>query len=152
MIVTAILAIRNEEVYLDNCLRHLVRNGLQFAIVDHGSTDASPLIYRRREFAANLVEVWESAFTGVFSLEDQLRQKLRMAEAIGGDWILHVDADEMMHSYRPDESLFDALRRLNADGWNAVNFDEFVFLPIERDYTPQADGFPNLEFYYFFEP
>ena len=74
MIVTAILTIHNEEAYLDNCLRHLVRNGLHFAIIDHGSTDASPLIYRRREFAANLVEVWESAFTGVFSLEDQLRQ------------------------------------------------------------------------------
>ena len=56
----------------------------------------------------------------------------------------------MMHSYRPGESLLDAFRRLDADGWNAVNFDEFVFLPIERDYPTQADGFPNLALYYFF--
>ena len=29
MIVTAILAIRNEEAYLANCLRHLVRNQIE---------------------------------------------------------------------------------------------------------------------------
>lgn len=150
--VTAILAIRNEEAMLGNCLRHLVRNGLRVAIIDNGSTDDSASIYRASEFAAHIVEVTELPFAGVFALEEQLRAKQAVAERIGGDWILHVDADELMHSYRADETLAEGLARLGAEGWNAVNFDEFVFLPIERDYPVRADGFPDLSLYYFYQP
>jgi glycosyltransferase involved in cell wall biosynthesis len=150
--ITAILAIRNEEAYLGNCLRHLIRNGLRLAIIDNGSTDASPQIYRAAEFRPHLVDVWEAPFTGAFSLEEQLKLKLEVAQQVGGDWVVHVDADEMMHSCRDGETLADGLRRLGADGWNSVNFDEFVFLPIEQDYTPDEGGFPKLDLYYFFEP
>ena len=48
MHITAILAIRNEEAYLGNCLRHLVCNGIDFVIIDNGSSDTSAEIYRRR--------------------------------------------------------------------------------------------------------
>lgn len=150
--VTAILAIRNEAAMLRNCLRHLVRNGLRVAIIDNASTDDSPGIYRAAEFAPHLVDVRQTPFTGAFSLERQLRTKLEVADAVGGDWIVHVDADEMMHSCRPGETLADGLGRLGVEGWNAVNFDEFVFLPIERDYQSDADGFPDLDLYYFYEP
>ena len=87
MIATAILAIRNEEAYLANCLRHLVRNGIRFAIIDNGSTDSSAAIYGRREFAASLVDVQELPFSGVFSLEEQLRRKRMIVEAIDTDWL-----------------------------------------------------------------
>jgi hypothetical protein len=152
MIATAILAIRNEEAYLANCLRHLVRNGIRFAIIDNGSTDSSAAIYGRHEFAASLVDVQELPFSGVFSLEEQLCRKKMIVDAIDTDWVIHLDADEMMHSYRRDETLNEALSRLDAAGWNAVNFDEYVFLPIDGEYPPELADFPPLEHYYFFEP
>jgi len=64
----------------------------------------------------------------------------------------HLDADEMMHSYRENESLIEALSRLDAAGWNAVNFDEYVFLPVDGEYPPELGDFPPLAHYYFFEP
>jgi glycosyltransferase involved in cell wall biosynthesis len=152
MVVTAVVAIRNEEAYLANCLRHLARNGIDFAIVDNGSTDASADIYRRGEFRANLVEVRHLPFDGTFSLVEQLRCKTEIIEQLATDWVIHVDADEIMHSYREGETLNDALTRVAAGGWNATNFDEFVFLPIEHDYVVDAHAPQALEHYYFFEP
>ncbi|HEX3918379.1 MAG TPA: glycosyltransferase family 2 protein [Caulobacteraceae bacterium] len=150
--VTAILAIRNEAAVLGACLRHLVRNGVRIALIDNGSDDDSPRIYGAPEFASHLVEVQRLPFTGAFSLEAQLSAKHALAERLGGGWIIHLDADEMMHSYRPGETLAAAFARIGAAGWNAVNFDEFVFLPIERDYPGAADGFPDLHLYYLHEP
>ncbi|HEX8168884.1 MAG TPA: glycosyltransferase family 2 protein [Beijerinckiaceae bacterium] len=152
MVVTAVLGVRNEEAYLSNCLRHLVRNGIRFVIIDNGSTDASAEIYRRREFAGSLVDVVELPFRGVFSLAEQLRRKMAVVEAVDTDWVIHLDADEVMHSYRPSETLSEALSRLDAEGWNVVNFDEFVFLPIEHGYLPEAPGDQPMSLYYFFEP
>ena len=131
MVVTAVLTIRNEEAYLANSLRHLVANGINFVIIDNNSSDASREIYRRREFAANLVGVQDLPFTGVFSLTDQLRRKMDVIAHLNTDWVVHLDADEVMHSYREGEGLGEALSRLDAEGWNVVDFDEFVFLPIK---------------------
>lgn len=152
LIVTAVLAIRNEEAYLANCLRHLVRDGIDFAIIDNDSADGSAEIYRRREFAAHLVHVEDLPFRGAFSLGDQLEAKAAVIDSIKTDWVIHLDTDEIMHSYREGESLIDALSRLNAEGWNAVNFDEFVFLPVETDYLPEAPGWQPMSLYYFFQP
>ena len=152
MIVTAVLAIRDEAAYLANSLRHLVRNGINFVVLDNGSSDGSADIYRRREFAANLIDVQELPFAGEFSLSEQLQRKMAIVDALETDWVIHLDADEVMHSYRSGEALHDALSRLDADGWNVVNFDEFVFLPIDADYVPDGPEHQPMSFYYFFEP
>jgi len=152
MTVTAVLAIRNEAAYLANSLRHLVRNGIDFVILDNGSADGSRDIYRRPEFAANLVDVRDLPFAGVFSLAELLRQKMAIVDGLQTDWVIHLDADEVMHSYRLGESLSDALARLDAEGWNVVNFDEFVFLPVDAEYVPDGPEHQPMSFYYFFEP
>jgi len=149
---TAILAIRNEDAHLGNCLRHLVRNGLSIAIIDNGSTDRSREIYLSKEFSSSIVEVLFEPFDGNFSLEGQLKLKMQIADRLGGDWIVHVDADEMMHTYRDGETIVEGLRRLGSNGWNAVNFDEFVFVPLESDYRADVEEFPELLYYYFFQP
>jgi hypothetical protein len=66
--------------------------------------------------------------------------------------VIHLDADEVMHSNRPAETLAEALARFDAEGWNVVNFDEFVFLPIESEYVPDAPGDQAMTLYYFFQP
>lgn len=152
MKVTAILAIRNEEAYLANCLRHLVQNEVDFVVVDNGSADSSPAIYRRREFAVNLVDVVELPYCGAFSLSEQLRQKMQIVETLNTDWIIHLDVDEIMHSYRDGETLKDAVSRLDSLGWTVVNFDEFVFLPIEASYVSDLQGYQPIAHYYFFQP
>lgn len=152
MKVTAIIAIRNEEAYIANCLRHLVRNGVDFVIVDNDSTDSSLDICRRREFANNLVDIQRLPYAGVFALAEQLAKKAAILAELNTDWVIHLDADEVMHSYREDEPLCDAISRADADGFCAINFDEFNFLPVDHDYLPDTPGRQPMRYYYFFQP
>jgi glycosyltransferase involved in cell wall biosynthesis len=54
--VVAVLAVRNEEVYLGNALRHLKANGIKFAVIDNQSDDDTQSIIQSSEFSSDLVE------------------------------------------------------------------------------------------------
>ena len=66
---------------------------------------------------------------------------MTIIDDIETDWVIHLDADEIMHTYRRGESLNEASHRLDAVGWNVANFDEFVFLPIENYPLPEVPGY-----------
>jgi glycosyltransferase involved in cell wall biosynthesis len=151
MRIMATLAVRNEQSCIGNCLRHLVRNGIEFAIVDNGSTDATRSIIERAEFKHHLRDSHDVPFEGVFDHERMLIEQEVLIKEHAADWIIHHGADEIMHSYRTDETLSEAIARLDAAGWNAVNFDEFVFLPLDTPYVPDHDGWQPLRYYYAYE-
>ena len=44
MKITAVLCVRNEELYLDVVLAHLAACGIQLAVIDNDSTDRTPQI------------------------------------------------------------------------------------------------------------
>jgi hypothetical protein len=152
MNLLAVLSIRNDSPYVANCLEHLVANGARFAVIDNGSEDGLHAILERPTLAQHLVHYEHLPWTGHF----ELRRILEAAEAIisrlDADWYLLLDADEVMHSYREGETLNEALQRADADGATVVNFDEFVFLPIDHDYVPENPGWQPLPYYYFYEP
>jgi glycosyltransferase involved in cell wall biosynthesis len=150
--ITAIIAVRNEAEYIGNCLRYLCENGIYFAIIDHDSTDLTATHYSSTEFDKYRIGVWHMPYTGEFSLKDQIQKKMEVAGQIETEWLIHLDADEIIHSYQEEESLSHAIERMALTGATAINCDEFVFLPIDRDYSSSTDGFPDLHHYYFFEP
>jgi glycosyltransferase involved in cell wall biosynthesis len=152
MRIVAILAVRNERHYIGNSLKHLVESDIEFAVIDNDSDDGTSEIVQQPEFASHLVSCQSLPFGGAFDLRQSLLAKDALANSINCDWIIHLDADEIMHSYRPGETLKSAIERLDAQGWDAINFDEFVFLPVETDYAPDIDGWQPLRYYYFFEP
>ena len=45
---------------------------------------------------------------------------------------MHLDCDEMRLPPRPDTTLAEAFAELDADGYNAVNFNEFTFIPTQE--------------------
>jgi hypothetical protein len=139
-------------LYLANCLRHLLDNNVSFAVIDNGSDDGTTEILRRPDLRRGLVAYEKLPFNGTFALELILQAKERLALRLEAEWIIHLDADEIMHSRRVGESLHDAIVRLAAEGANVINFDEFVFLPIDHDYVPNAAGPQRIRHYYFFEP
>jgi len=152
MKITAILAIRNEEAYLANCLRHLVKNNIDFFIIDNESKDSSPEIYQRSEFSQNLVDVQIYPYRNSYPWVGLLQKKMEVAKSLHTDWIIHLDADEIMHSYNEGESLSEAIYRLDSYGWNVINFEEFVFLPIEENYLTDIKEYQPIKHYYFFAP
>jgi glycosyltransferase involved in cell wall biosynthesis len=152
MRILATIAVRNEQYCIRNCLRHLVRNEIDFAIVDNGSTDATRSIIESAEFKNNLRDIHDVPFDGVFDHERMLIEQETLIKEHDADWIIHLGADEIMHSYRPNETLSEAIVRLDDGGWNAINFNEFVFLPVDKAYVPDHDDWQPLHFYYVFEP
>lgn len=146
------MACRNEAAYLPTCLHHLAMNGIEFAIVDNGSTDHSIEIARSAEFKPFLVDVRSVAFTGVFELETMLRAKAALVESIAADWVMNVCPDEILHPNRQGTTLAQEIAEFDRAGFNVVNFDEFVFLPVASDWQEGCRGWQAMHHYYFFEP
>ena len=146
----AVLCVRNEAPNLRRSLGDFVDQGIDVAVIDHGSDDGSDAILR--EFAGRgLVRHETLAWEGVYDQGEQLAAKAALIAGLDHDWVIHVDADEWLHTRRPGETLVQGIGRLAAEGYNAINFDEFVFLP-----DPCAAEARDLKrdslHYYFFEP
>ncbi len=153
MKIVAIIAFQNEEKYLANSIRNFISNGIKCALIDNDSDDGSRDICNRPEFAGHIILVETLPYQGCFDLKKQLDAKLRIVNDIDADWVIHADADEIMHSCNPGESLRDAVMRADRKNYNIINFNEFVFLPIgNTNYIHDISGFQNITSYYFFQP
>jgi hypothetical protein len=152
MNVVAVIAVRNGADYIGNALQYLMSNGVKFAIIDNESTDATADIVLQKKYEGNLVAFETLAFDGFFDLEMQLRSKMGLMKRLDADWVIHADVDEIMHSYRPDETLSEAIARIDAEGYNVIDFNEFVFLPVEDSYLSDFEVHQPIRHYYFFEP
>ena len=152
MKIVAVIAVRNEQNYIANLLRHLNDNEIYYAIFDNSSTDSTLEIVNKDEFRPRLVSIGHIPFDGTFDLTLQLTKKAALIESIEADWIIHLDADEILHSYREGENLNEAIARTDAAGFNVIDFDEFVFLPVDFNYEPDCIGYQRMRYYYFFQP
>jgi hypothetical protein len=147
-----VLAVRNELPYLRNNLRDLIANGIEFAIIDNDSSDGTEALVRCDPFAKGLVAYRHFPYLGEYNWEGRLRAKEELALELDADWVIHLDADEIVHSYNAGERLDAAIKRIDADGYDVIDFDEFVFLPIEGDYNVDCVSYQQLRHYYFFRP
>jgi glycosyltransferase involved in cell wall biosynthesis len=151
MRIVAVLAIRNGVGYVANALGHLVENGVRFHVIDNGSTDGTLDVVLSARFRDHLEGVGRLPYRDEFALAEQLFVKMQIIERLDADWVIHLDVDEIMHSYREGETLRDAIARVDAGGHNVIDFNEFVFLPVDADYDPTA-GVQPMRRYYFFQP
>ena len=147
----AVICIRSGGGYVESCLKHLIQHGVGYAVIDNGMDAAARALLDSPAYRRNLVELHTLPFHGAFELERQIEAKERMFEALDADWLIHLDVDEAMHAYAEGERLIDSIARIDAAGFNVINFDEYVFLPVDTDYTPGAVPQP-LTRYYLFDP
>ena len=139
----AVVTCRNEADLLQQHLPLWNQEGLELVVIDHSSTDATRSI-AETWLGRGVLAVETMAWQGDFSLSQQLAAKAAVIDGLNHDWVVHLDADEWLHSTRDGETLQQAISRLAAAGANAVNFEEFVFLPLGPGRT--------AEHYYFFAP
>jgi hypothetical protein len=149
MRIVAALAVANERPYLANCLSHLIANGIDYAVVDNGSTDGSNELLHDPRFARHLAAYCHVPLAGAFAWREILLAQERLLAGIEADWHLLVSPDEIMHSNTADETLAEAVERVDREGYDVINFDEFVFLPVDCDYVPDHNGPQPLRWYYF---
>lgn len=152
MNVVALLTIRNEELYLERCLDHLISQGIKVFLTDNGSTDRS-LDIAKKFLGRGVIRIDHLPYQGNFEWLKVLRNKERAAGAIEADWFIHHDADEIREAPAPYTSLLEGIQHADRKGYNAIDFDEFVFLPVnDRDDHESGDYVDQMKYYYFFRP
>jgi len=151
MNVIAMICLRNGELYLRRCLEHLEEQGVKACILDNDSTDASRAIaeaFRSR----GVVHIERVPFDGVFRVGEILRRKEQLARELQADWFMHHDVDEIRQAPRPWTTLLDGIAAVDREGYNAVNFDEFVFMPLDEERFEWRDFVAEMRHYYHFRP
>ncbi|WP_261379325.1 ATP-binding cassette domain-containing protein [Denitratisoma sp. DHT3] len=151
--IVALLAVRNEAAYMERCLAHLTAQGIDVLVIDNDSTDATVEI-ARRWLGKGVIGIERHPYPGHYDWQGILRHKAELARSIDADWFIHHDADEIRQSTRPGETLAAAIARLDAAGYNAIDFDEFVFLPLDDagDAGQDIDYVADLRHAYYFAP
>ena len=131
-------------------LAHLERNRIKVHIIDHSSTDGTSQIIALHK-SAPVIEVTHQEFDGVFRLKQLLELKEAIVKNLTDDWVIHSDADEILGSPNEGESLREMIERLDREGFDVIDCDEFVFAPIE-DASEPRDFVNEMRHYYHFSP
>lgn len=152
MRILAILAAYNERIFIQPVIRHLAAQGVETYLIDNDSTDGTLDLARQLE--GNGLAGWERLpREGVFEWSRILRQKMAVADRIPSDWYLHSDCDEFRLPPTGFGTMAEALDSVDRDGFNAVNFEEFTFIPVrEAPHHEHADFLSTMRWYYCFEP
>lgn len=152
MRAVALICTRNEELHIARCLEDLHAAGIETILIDNGSTDRTVAI-AQGYIGKGLLRIETLPWRGHFALAEQIAKKQEITEAIDHDWVLHVDADEWLCPAEPGATLSAAIERVDAEGYNCINFDEFVFAPSpDEDFTACGSYARRMTTYYFFEP
>src|SRR4051794_40018527 len=97
MIITAILCVRNELPYLRFVLPYLASEDIGVVLIDNGSTDGTLDAVRNGDFP-NVLRVEGFPYVGSFDLSGQMHIKTTLAKSLTSDWLIHHDADEILHA------------------------------------------------------
>jgi glycosyltransferase involved in cell wall biosynthesis len=152
MRVTALLATYNEERFIANCLEHLFGQDVDVYLIDNDSEDRTVQI-SRRYLNRGLLGIERHPREGVFRQRLLFARKEELSLTLPGDWFMHVDADEVHTPSCRGRTLAEAFAEVEAEGYNAVNFQEFTFTPTrESPDHDHANYLHSMRWYYAFTP
>ncbi len=150
--VVAIMAVYNEERFISASLRHLFNQGIEAYIIDNCSSDRTVAIaseYLNR----GVIGIETFPRNNLFSLYPLLRRKEELAASIEADWLIHLDADEFLVAPFPGVTLSQFFKKAEEEGYNAVNFLEFTFVPTQESPDHDHQDFQKtMRWYYPFLP
>jgi glycosyltransferase involved in cell wall biosynthesis len=130
----------------------LYEQGLETCFIDNESTDNSLEIAERFR-KKGVFRIETQPYPGYFDLVAQLELKEKLANEIDANWFIHYDADEIREAPLPYKTLREGIVDADKKGYNAINFDEFVFLPTSFSESFEGkDYYKEMKYYYFFEP
>jgi glycosyltransferase involved in cell wall biosynthesis len=152
MRVIAVLTTFNEEVFIRPLIEHLLSQGVELYLMDNCSTDGTVDV-ARGYLGHGVTGIETIARNGVFSLRAQLKRKEELFASLEADWFMHIDADEIHHTPRCNTTLAESFLRSEQNGFNAVNFLEFTFVPTsESPDHDHPDYQESMHWYYPFLP
>jgi hypothetical protein len=150
----ALLAAYNERRFIGPCLEYLTEQGIDAYLIDNCSTD-NTVELAERWLGRGLIgiESFPRGEDDVFAWWSLLKRKEELSRELEADWFLHMDPDEVRLPPPSMRTLAEALEVADREGFNAVNFVEFTFVPtIEEPDHDHADFQRTLRTYYPFAP
>ena len=152
MRIVALLAVRNEEYYLERCLKYLYEQGIESCLIDNESIDRSLKIAKDYSHRG-VYRIEHIPFTGIFEWVKILEYKSQLAQEIDADWFIHHDADEIREAPKPFPNLVQGIKDADEKGYNAINSHEFVFTPTSEEEAFEGKDYLNeMKYYYYFKP
>jgi len=152
--IVAIIAAYNEADIIGQVVGYLVEQGIGVYLLDHHSTDGTVAAvepYRGRGLIAVERFPEESGAPSEeatrFSLARIVARKAELAHQVGATWCINHDADEFQEGPWPDLTLRDAIRMVDALGYNAIDFAVLNFWPTHDDLKPGDDIRGAFRFY-----
>jgi glycosyltransferase involved in cell wall biosynthesis len=148
----ALLATYNEERFAGPCIEHALEQGLDVYLIDNDSTDGTVQI-AERYLGRGLIGIERLSRNDMYSWRPLLARKEELARSLDADGFLHIDADEIRPSPRRGVTVAEALAEVGRRGFNAVNFQEFTFVPTRE--APDHDHprfYETMRRYYPFQP
>lgn len=155
MRAVALIASYNERRFIVPCLEHLERQGIDAYLVDNCSTDntvelAEPFLDR------NLagIESFPRGEDDTYNWRAILKHKEELAQTLDYEWFIHMDPDEVRlpPAGESGRTLLEALTAADREGYNAVDFAEFTFIPTQDSPDHDHPDFQRtLRTYYTFE-
>jgi hypothetical protein len=144
--VVAIISAFNEGDIIAAVIRHLVDNGIDVYLIDNHSTDDT-VEQARQWLGRGLLEIETfprdlppgSELAGSFDWTGILHRKEQLAGELAADWFIHHDADEIRESPWPGVTLKEAIRWVDALGYNCIDFRVFNFPPVDDGFRQGAD-------------
>ncbi len=149
--ITAIIAVHNGAKTIGPVLAHLYENDIDVYVIDHGSTDSTIDViadYKEKK----VKEVRYMAYDGVLRLQKILEMKEDIIRTLHDGWVIHIDADEIMDSPRKDETLRHMIERIDREGYDVIDCDEFIFVPMHPDDDEPKDYINAMRYYYYYKP
>lgn len=128
--VCALMAVYNEADIILESVSKLLQHGVDVHLIDNASTDGT--VERVQHLVGRgLIDIERLQFfedgREVYNWTALLKAKEALARRLGYDWYLHVDADEIRLPPWPGLSLREGIDRVDAAGFNLINFKLFNF-------------------------
>lgn len=143
--VCAFMSLFNEEDVIEETIQKMIGNDVDIFILDNGCTDKT--IEKVNKYVGKGVLdivhfVTEEDGRKVFRLSDILEQFELTARKLPHDWFLISDADEIKYSPWRSMTLREGVERVDAMGYNLINFKLFDFRPVDEifDHTDYEIG------------
>jgi glycosyltransferase involved in cell wall biosynthesis len=148
MRIVAIVASYNEKRFIRACLEHYYQQGIEVYLLDNDSTDGTNDI-AREYLGRNLIKIEHIPRQGMFQWKKILMRKEQLADELQADWLIHGDPDEFRVAPNSEQTLAEAIAQANQEGYNAINFMDYTFLPTRKSPDHDHANFQKTMLWYY---
>lgn len=148
MRIVSILASYNEQRFIRACLEHYLKQGIEVYLLDNDSTDGT-LDIAREYLGRNLIGIERIPRNGMYVWQDILKRKEEIADKLNADWLMHADPDEIRVAPDSSQTLAEAIADVDRQGYNAINFMEYTFIPVREHPDHDNEDFQKTMRWYY---